>query len=146
MMQRFSEDEAQEILRRAARAPSVGEYTSEELRRSAAELGISDEALARAEAEVREERVRREFDLYMRSKMRDEIVQTAITIGGLAILNLLTSPHTLWFLWVAPWMLLSMVGTIQKVRDRHSPRYRRAFERWQAKAGRRGEGELSEMA
>ena len=141
-MRRFSEDEAQEILRRAVQAPLGGEYTSDELRRSAAELGISDEALARAEAEVREERVCKEFDLYMKSKVRSEIAQAATTIAILAGINLVTSAHYLWFLWVAPWMLFSLMGTIQKAQDRRSPRYRRALERWQAKNGLTREGEL----
>lgn len=133
-MQRFTEDEVQEILRRAARAPLAGEYTQDDLQQSAAELGISPEALARAEAEMREERVRKEFDAYQKARARHEITQTLMVIGILAAVNLVTSPGYLWFLWPAPFMLLSMVGTLQKLLDRNGPRYRRAFERWQAKS------------
>lgn len=144
-MHRFSEEEAHEILRRATHAPMEGEYSQDDLRRSAEELGISPEALARAETEVREERVRKEFDLYQRARIRSEVVQTVTLIGGLAAINLLTSAHYLWFLWVAPWPILSLIGTIQKASDRNGPSYRRAFERWERKNGRVREGELAEI-
>ncbi|GEM_PF-6227065 len=142
-MQRFTEDEAQEILRRAARSPLEGEYTQDDLHRSAAELGISPEAVARAQAEVREERTRREFELYQKAKVRSEATQTLGMIAILAAVNLVTSPHYLWFLWAAPWMLLSLVGTAQKARNRHGESYRRAFRRWQAKNARVHEAELA---
>ncbi len=73
-MQRFTEEEAKKILKRAARGP-LEEYTSDEHRRSAAELGISDESIARAEAEVREERTVAEFERILNSQVRSEVVK-----------------------------------------------------------------------
>ena len=143
-MQRFSETEAQEILRRAAQAPLLGEYTSEELRRSAAELGISDEALARAEAEVREERTRAEFEAALRSQLRNEAVGFALLMVMLLAINLVTSPHNLWFFWPL-FGAIPLAKKLYSARDRHGDGYRRAFERWQETGGRPKNKELTKL-
>lgn len=143
-MERFSEGEARDIFRRAVQMPR-NEYTSEELQRSAVEMGISAESLARAEAEVREERTRKEFDLHLKRRAKDEIVQFVTTMVALTAINLFTSPHYLWVLWVAPWWGLSSIGTIRKTYDREGDGYHRAFDRWQRKTGRFPEGDLSDL-
>lgn len=134
-MQRFTEDEAQEILRRAVQAPLAGEYTSDELRRSAAELGISDEALARAEAEVREERTRAQFETALRAQIRSEAVGFGLLMVMLVAVNLITSPHHLWFFWPL-FGAVPLVKKLLNARDRNGEGYQRAFEHWQQTGGR----------
>lgn len=143
-MQRFSEAEAQKILRRAAQAPLASEYTSEELRRSAAELGISEEALARAEAEVREERTRAEFETVLRSQLRNEAIGFVLLMTMLIAINLITSPHSLWFYWPL-FGAVPLVKKLYNARDRHGEGYRRAFEQWQETGGRPGKKELTKL-
>lgn len=143
-MQRFTESEAQEILRRAVQVPSLGDYTSEELRRSAAELGISDEALARAEAEVREERTRTEFEAALRSQLMNETVGFALLMVMLVAINLVTSPHHLWFFWPL-FGAIPLVKKLYSARDRHGDGYQRAFEHWQESENRPRAKELTKL-
>lgn len=137
-MQRFTEEEAQEILRRAARAP-VEEYTAEELVRSAAELGISAEALARAEAEFREDRLREQFEHTLKAGVRNEVITFVAVMSLLVFINLTTSPQHLWFLYPFCFWALAVVNTVRRARDRRGVRYQKAFQEW-----RESEGTISE--
>lgn len=137
-MQRFREDEAQEILRRAA--TPTDEITREELERAAAEMGITPDALARAEAEIREERLRKEFDAKVRANTMREVVKFAGVMALLIFINLTSSPQHLWFFYPLFGWGLSMVGSFGWHRNRHSPSYQRAFARWREKQGALSEG------
>ena len=143
-MHRYTEAETQEILNRAAQAPQET-YTSEELLRSAVELGISPDALARAEAEVREGRIRKEFDVFIQAKMKSECLKFAGLALTFATINLVTSPRELWFQWVILWWGISLATKYFRARDRRGEGYQRAFERWQAKGGQLGERELDHL-
>ncbi len=143
-MQRFTEEEAQEILRRAARAP-LDEYTSEELVRSAAELGISSEALARAEAEFREDRLREEFEHSLKAGVRNEVLTFGAVMTLLIFLNLTTSRQHLWFIYPLLFWGLSVLSTVLRSRDRRGERYKKAFETWRESEGKISESKLASV-
>jgi hypothetical protein len=143
-MQRFTEAEADEILRRAAQAP-IDEYTSDELIRSAAELGISAEAVARAEAEFREDRLREEFEHSLRSGVRGEVLTFLTVMTFLVFINLTTSRQHLWFIYPMLFWGFSVLSTVLRSRDRRGERYKKAFQTWRESEGKISEAKLASV-
>lgn len=138
MRQRFTEEEAQEILRRAVHAPQDGGYTTEELLRSAAEIGVSPDAVAWAVAETRAEGERREFETAHRKKAGSEIARFAALAAALVVADLAISPRDHWVVWAFVWVVLSWgimaASSLLALRNRRGEGYRRAFESWRDKS------------
>ncbi|RYG25921.1 hypothetical protein EON82_05320 [bacterium] len=128
-MQRFSEDEANEILRRAVQAPSQ-EYTEDELRRSAEELGVSPDALARAAAEVRGERVYAAFEAEQKAAFRASLVSYVLVMAMLVVINLTTSREHLWFIYPLLGWGIGLAGQYYQARNRESEAYQTAFRKF----------------
>lgn len=133
-MQRFSEEEAQEILRRAVRAPS-DEYTEEDLRQSAAELGVSPDALARAAAEVRGERAYAAFEAEQKAAFRSSLVSYVLVMTMLVAINLTTSREHLWFIYPLLGWGLGVATQYVQARNRESEAYQTAFKKFQERRG-----------
>lgn len=106
--QQFSNDEAEAILREAARidrAFDSTQLTRQSLIDTAAELGISPEAVQEAEKRVSERQVtdlaRQEFSLHCAQKMREKIVSWASVSVMLIGINFFTSGFEghVWFIY-----------------------------------------------
>ncbi|CAN5605929.1 hypothetical protein BH11ARM2_BH11ARM2_29940 [soil metagenome] len=104
MEQRFyDEEEAKEVLRRATEIQSLNSVrlSHEELVLAAGEMGISEETLARAEADRLEAKHRADYDQEQRRGFYAHLVPYLAVNGFLLIINLLTSPHDPWFVYPA---------------------------------------------
>lgn len=99
----YEESEAQAVLRRASEIQigDSGQLSRDELVRAAGEMGISEEALARAEAERSEMQERDEYKRERRKDFHSHLVPYLIINGFLLLLNLVTSPKHLWFIYPA---------------------------------------------
>lgn len=139
--ERFGEDEAQEILKLAARQSAGGGTVSrDELWSMGAELGLSREQIEAAIRQRTEQRElaedRKAFARYRRSKAWSQVssgLSFAVLLFGL---NFLTTSNKLdfgsyWAIWPVGFVaLFSLVGFLESWR----PKDRQAeFERWRAK-------------
>lgn len=133
MKQHFTEAEANAILRKAVeRQPMGDEMSREQLESIAAEIGISPEALARAEDEWREEQsalsLRREFDAERRGEFRRRLMSYLAVNGFLFLVNVFTARF--------PWVIFSVLGWglaifFDAVRTfQNGPETDRAFQQW----------------
>ncbi len=100
----YDEDEAEEILHLAASiSSSDGKMSYERLLETAAELGITPEAVEAAEKKVVSERQDRLLKAQFAAAQRQALVAHLISYVsvqvGLFAINMLTSPHELWFYW-----------------------------------------------
>jgi hypothetical protein len=134
----YSESDAQEILRRAASShTSAGGLSRDELLRTAAELGVSPEAVARAEAEYFAEREQNrdidEFRRQHRAEFRTHLVIYAIINIFLLCINLLTSADHLWFFYpLLGWGIgIAIHGYTTYNED--TSEWRKEFEDWKRK-------------
>lgn len=102
----FSEAEVDAILKLAiARQDQGGGLSRDELREVVSQLGITGEALDEAIAEHDDQMaLASQAEAWKRDRLRRLGAHAAVygaVILGLAVLNLLTSPGALWFLWPA---------------------------------------------
>ena len=136
--QRFYEDdEAEQILRVAASmSSSYGGMSFDRLVETAAELGISPEAVAQAEQQVmtrrHESRLLEQFDSTMRRGFWSHLASYISINAALITMNLLTSPHDLWFYWPLLGWGCGLVGHALTAFNRNSEGYRRQFVTWKA--------------
>ena len=102
-MQRFyGDEEAQTILRTAlGNASPEAAISREELLRTGAEMGLDEAQIVRAEAEVAAAREVAHRRQSARRVFVGHFATYAITILGLLLINLLTSPRYLWVMWPA---------------------------------------------
>lgn len=132
----FDEKEAEEILRLASRKENpLGGISRNELERSAAELGISPEALREAELQIAEQRQeaddRKKFRQYQRGEILSDFGKFMAVGGFLIFLDLFKDGRLSWAFWpVGIWgmvmlgsMLQALIGTNRE----------KEFERWQRK-------------
>jgi len=110
--QKFYEDEeAEQILRVAAQISGPeGRMSRDRLLETAAELGISAEAVEIAERQVVEQRrdqgLRAKFDAKLRTEFLAHLVSYVIVNGCMIATNLLTSPGYFWAMWpLAGWTI-----------------------------------------
>jgi len=103
--QKFYEDEeAEQILRIAAGITGPeGKMSRERLLETAAELGISPEAVEIAERQVVDERrelnLRSQFNAQLRNEFLAHLSSYVIINGCMIATNLLTSPGYFWAMW-----------------------------------------------
>ena len=146
----YSEEEADQILRKAVENSVVtGAMTRERLLATAAELGISEDAILRAERELAERREEeeqkkaeaqdlKEYRAYRWRKAWSGLsgwVSTSILLLGF---NYLTSHTITWAIWpVGIWGLVELGHVVEALM---SPTSRgEGFERWRRRRSRRAE-------
>jgi hypothetical protein len=130
----YSEQEAHEILELAARNEGVGGVSRDSLLQTAAELGISPDAVLAAEEKYHEDRrslrEEKEFKGYRRRQFFDALSGYIVVNSILLAINLLKSPGSLWSLYIIfGWG----VGMLFYTRSTFFPRaeeYRADFEKW----------------
>jgi hypothetical protein len=105
----------------------MGAYTQDDLRATAAELGISAEALARAEAEVREERIRRAFEREQRASLQITVLTYVLVMALLVTINLMTSRGHLWFIYPLFGWGIGVAAQVISTRNRDSEHNRTAY-------------------
>jgi len=147
----YDEHEAEQILQIAARdSMGSGAMTRERLVATAAELGIPEDAIVRAEQQLaaqREEEARKkeeaaEFKQYKADRRRRAFsslggwVSTSILLVGL---DLLTSGKITWSIWpVGIWGLIELGNVVKSLTTPSTDGER--FERWRQRRRRRLEG------
>lgn len=140
----YSEEEAEAILREAARLDRSGgsAQSRNRLIATAAELGISEHAVREAEMRVAEsiqlDRDRAEFELSRKSKFRDEVVSyigTSILLLGINFFTTGFSMHLtgMWSLWVVGIWGFSILSDMFQYYFRSKEREQAAFEKWRQK-------------
>jgi hypothetical protein len=143
--QRFYDDEeAEEILRRAASFSTTGQLTHDRLLETAAELGITPEAVERAQREYDQDRTvtleQTEFDAAQRREFYHHLLSYVTVNAVLLILNLVTDPHSLWFFWCLLGWGIGLLFHAASVFFRSSEGYRQQFEKWRANKRLLGDG------
>jgi hypothetical protein len=139
MSQRFySEEEAESILLAASAAPQDG-ISRDSLLKTAAELGISLEALEEAERAVQTKRqeqdVRQEFERHVRREFFDHLVAYMVVNTFLVLMDLWTSQwtglHWAYFL-ILGWGI-GLVFSANAALNKKSGAYTDEFEKWNRK-------------
>jgi len=134
--QRFYEDEeAEQILRMAASISSpVGQLSRERLLETAAELGISPEAVETAERQFHAEKSERDLEVQFQAHARSEFyahLTTYLLVNAfLLFVNLRTSPGHPWVLWSLLGWGSGLAGHAVTVFFKGSRGYDDNFERW----------------
>lgn len=140
MSQRYTQEEVNAILRRAVKRQPLGdEMTREQMQAIAAEVGVSPDALDRAEAEWRQEMSARSlrglFDAERRAEFRKHALSYAVLSLFLLGINLFATPH---FFWVVFPILAFALGLFYDCLEsfQTGPDADRAYERWLEKRER----------
>lgn len=138
----YSDEEAEQILRLAAsKSVNVGGLHRDDLVRSAAELGISEEALAEAELQIVAQREDTELRKEFKSKQRREFMGhfwSYISVNlMLVLINVATIGHISWAKWsIFGWgigVLLHFFASMIESSDD----YQRDFEKFKARKQRK---------
>jgi hypothetical protein len=133
----YEEDEAELILRRAASlsSPESG-MTYDRILETAAELGISAEAVQRAEQEVTVERkekaLKKAFDASQKQAFFGHLASFLTVNAFLLIINLATSREELWFYWPLLGWGFGLVAHAKHMFMRSGATYQAEFARWKA--------------
>ena len=99
----YSEQEAQEIIRRAAAVQNTGYMSRDELMRAASELGITSEAVLEAERQYQESRQLEDLRIRYRAKRKSEFLESIKGFVFVCVVGALWvnwHPTTTW-LWIA---------------------------------------------
>lgn len=149
MQRQYSDEEADQILRHAARLTGKAEgMTFEALRAAASEAGISEEALAQAEREILAQQAEAEeraaYKKSLNEKLRAEVASWLSVSLMLYGINFMTSgmrfnPFGMWATWVfGIWGLAVMVKFVEHAIARPD-RNEEAFAKWRKKHRKRAE-------
>jgi hypothetical protein len=135
--QYYEEDDAEAILRLAAQKTTVGGMSRERLLETAAELGISEEAVRDAERSILENKaengVRAEFDAHIKREFWTHFSSYLGTIAFMVAINLITSPHNFWAIWIiVPWGI-GVAAHFSGAFLRGSSEYGENYEKWKLK-------------
>jgi hypothetical protein len=142
----YNEDEAQEILRLAARDSTSGGMSHDELVKAAGELGIPAEAILNAEQEIKKQRaaqqleveekaLRREFDIYQKRRFYKELADCFSMVAICTLVWYFTRSHYFWPMWVMLGGGIGVVSAFSRI-FLNPLRKERAYERWQRKRNR----------
>jgi len=144
----YSIEEVGEVIRTASALARVGEtpltdvrdrLAFPELLEMARELGIPETLLRRAIPEAEE--IRRRAARRTRRKMRffRHLLTYAVVIGGFALLDLVATPDSLWFVWPATfWGVLVVMHGLRTFVTGKDGTLHRAVYRRELEAERRG--------
>jgi hypothetical protein len=143
----YSEEEAEQILKLAATKFSSGGVSRDDLMQSAAELGISPEALMEAERTVMENRTAAqdlaEFDAYQKREFFENLTAFVTVNGFLIGIDLWTNQF--WVNGMHPtWSLLPFCGwgiglffDVVSTFVKSSSGYREEFDKWKRRRDRK---------
>lgn len=136
--QRYSEQDAEEILRLAVRkSHMVGPVSRETLVSSAAELGISEEAVAEAEREyalVATENAERErFDKQTKSEFKGHLATYLIVNAGLLCIDFFSDGKLEWAYWSIIGWGMGVLFHAWSSLAKDSEDYEEEFQKWRAK-------------
>lgn len=137
----YEEDEAEQILKLAATlSSSTGAMSRERLLQTAAELGITPEAVELAETQFATQkqlaRERKQFDLEQRREFNSFVLTFFVITGALLALNIFTGAHFLWAFWLSGLMLIGIAFEAVETFVRGSQAYQEAFAKWKSKRDR----------
>jgi hypothetical protein len=140
----YEESEAEAILRQATR-DTAGAVSRQSLLAAAAELGISSEALERAESAVLTQREEKELHATFEKRMRGDFYVHLMVFGVINLflcgLNQVVSPGYQWWLWALSGWGLGVAIHAGTVFLKSSSAYEAEFERWAEKRRNKdGEG------
>jgi hypothetical protein len=146
MSQKFySDEDAEAILKLASRTSSDGPISRDKLYQSAAELGISQEAVDQAEnallSERRETGDRVAFEKEKRREFFANLGSFGVTAAILASIDYFTSGGFHWFYWVLIAWGFGIASDLNRTFNRGSADYQKAFRRWQRKRDKRQMGD-----
>jgi len=137
----YSDEDAQEILRRAATLQSSGAMSVDEMVRAAAELGISREAVEQAEAELRNDRLDKEllgeFRRQEHKKFFSEIGSTIAVIAIAFIWFFHSRPSPQWTMIGAAFFGWKLFSNFTKHMWERSDTWQRRYQTWKAAEMRR---------
>jgi hypothetical protein len=134
---RYNDEQANEIVRTAVRLAAPGEITFEEMVLAAAELGISRDELAEAEAKYRyqtsEAGQREEFRVMQRHQVKSIGFQLIVVAAILALIIFVDAPK---IILVTIAIVIPVVAALflifrAKILDAERPAYEQAYQRWQ---------------
>jgi len=134
--QRFYEDdEAEQILNLAASmSSSDGRMSHERLLETAAELGISQEAVEIAEKQITTKRLdnqlRAEFDTIQRREFYPHLAFFLIFNAVFVVMSL--RQHYFWALWPLIWWGIGLANHASVTMFRGTSGYQKKFEKWRA--------------
>jgi hypothetical protein len=140
MADHFTQEEADAILRKAVeRDPMGDEMSRDQLASIAHEMGISADALGRAEAAWREERreqsLRAAFEGELRSGFKSHVAQFLLVNAFLFLINFFATPDYFWFVY--PLLGWGLGLAIQGAHTyRSSPEREEEFRKWLEKRAR----------
>jgi len=148
MPQRFyEEDEAEAILRIANKRSTLGGVSHDELLASAAELGISPEAVAEAAETYRSQlslvESRKEFDRFAKREFVSSVATWLCLNAGLIAFNLISDHRITWAIWpLAGWGFF-ILAEIPETFVKGSKEYEKNYQKWLRKKAKR-EARLAE--
>ncbi len=138
----YGEDEAEQILRLASSISSSAEgMTRERLLATAAEIGISPEAVDEAERQIISKRTeaadRKAFDAERRRDFGTHLISFVLVNAFLCAINYLTSRGYFWEIWPLLGWGLGLAFHAAEVFLKGSDGYQKEFARWQKRQRRR---------
>ncbi|HWD39767.1 MAG TPA: 2TM domain-containing protein [Fimbriimonas sp.] len=138
MSQKFyEEEEADAILRLAAQRTGAGGMTREKLLSTAAELGITPEAVEQAERDIRRQSqeggLRKEFERGIRSEFYADLTSYVLVNGFLCAINYLTAHSINWAIWPILGWGLGLAFHVKEAFFKGSQEHEAEFQKWLAK-------------
>lgn len=156
----YEEGEAEEILRRAVHDTHTGAIDHERLLSMAAELGISESAIARAEADIQmekvanesalsEQQIRREYRKWRKSRFwRDDLSSAVMASLVFTALWYFTGQGYFWPGWVigiaTMVTIFNLFGEVLMFSESDYQRWKSKRDRKASKAGEDGSDESSD--
>lgn len=138
----YQEEDVEEILRRAARIESAGARREREtLVRTAAEIGISEESLALAEAEYAKDRSHLGLEDAYRTEQRREFFEHLSAYVGvnafLIAINLLRFHGSFWAIWPLLGWGLGLYFHAMRALNPNNSEYQAGLRRYLKRKGRK---------
>jgi DNA-binding XRE family transcriptional regulator len=146
-MPRYSEEDAEQILKLAARKASASSgMDREELLAAASELGLSRQTVLEAEREYhakkQEEQLRRDFDRHLRAEFLNHLV-TYLTVNAFLLFLDLRRDMTLsWAYWPLLGWGIGLVIHAYNTFSRSSADYNHQFEKWKLRKERKARRQI----
>jgi len=136
----YQEEEAEQILRLAASlSPSIGTIDRDRLLTTAAELGITPEAVEEAERQIADMRVeqayREEFALRARREFNIHFVTFLVMNGFFFLMNVATGLHVIWFIYISLCWGIGLAFHSLMTFHSSGSMYQDAYDRWRDKNG-----------
>jgi hypothetical protein len=138
----YEEEEAEQILRLASSLTSTaGAMSRDRLLSTAAELGITPEAVEMAERQLAEQKSvkadRLEFDTNQKREFYGHLMSYVLVNGFLVAVNLMTSRGYFWAIWPILGWGLGLSFHVAETFFKGSEAYQEEFEKWRRKKNRK---------